>query len=422
MEFVSSSDYFEVRLGSQISDLDKDTIVGLYQPIIGYKAAMVYFTMLRIGKNRVNNGLQSHEVIFTYMQITPGDFLAAKNNLEAVGLIETFFKEEGAFRCFVYVLISPKTPEAFFDDILFKGLLVKYIGEKEASILASKYNYDAHVEGLNNISSHFASVFNVDLNSDVFKASIKAKSRNSAKVQITFDFVKFFEQIKIDGMLNKDFFSKNQLQQIANTANLFGFDEISMSDIVLKCVNMAQEKEKRIDFDKLYELAKEEAKYPFLIKGNAQKIQNSKVASEEDKAQLVNLMNEVSPVEYLKFVSGATAPAGSDIRLIEDLSNKFKLPNPVINALLSYVLQKLDNVLSRPFTEKIAASLARSSITTAIDAVNYLSKTDNRYSKEKSKTVIKPVENVIIDKENTTDDEEFKKALEEIEKLRKENG
>ena len=51
------------------------------------------------------------------------------------------------------------------------------------------------------------------------------------------------------------------------------------------------------------------------------------------------------------------------------------LPNSVANALVLYVLTKNKNILSKKLTEKIGASLVREGVTTALDALNYLTYT-----------------------------------------------
>ena len=71
-------------------------------------------------------------------------------------------------------------------------------------------------------------------------------------------------------------------------------------------------------------------------------------------------------------MQNGTIPAPSDLWLIYDLSMKYKLSNGVINVILDYVLNVKNNVLSRSMSEKIAASLARASILTALDAMNFI--------------------------------------------------
>ena len=72
------------------------------------------------------------------------------------------------------------------------------------------------------------------------------------------------------------------------------------------------------------------------------------------------------------------------MRLIDDLSSKFNLNNSVINALIDYILTNCDNVLSRAYAEKVAASLAREGVTTTLDAMNYLRKVNKSRSGKSS--------------------------------------
>ena len=95
-------------------------------------------------------------------------------------------------------------------------------------------------------------------------------------------------------------------------------------------------------------------------------------------AQKVNMMESVTPVEYLTILQGGIQPATADLNVIDNLSKKFKLPNPVINVIIEYSLMKNNNILSKNYTEKIAASLVRSGITTALDAMNYLRQTSKK--------------------------------------------
>ena len=60
---------------------------------------------------------------------------------------------------------------------------------------------------------------------------------------------------------------------------------------------------------------------------------------------------------------------------------------------MDYVLYKAGNVLSRPYAEKVAVSLVRENIRTAVDAMNYLKKVDKKSrSKKVNKTFMKVLE------------------------------
>jgi replication initiation and membrane attachment protein DnaB len=114
-----------------------------------------------------------------------------------------------------------------------------------------------------------------------------------------------------------------------------------------------------------------------------------------DLAKKINLMETKSPKDYLAYLQDGTKPAMADIRLINDLSKTYHLPNPVINAVVDYVLTKADNVLSRAYAEKVAASLVRENARTAVDAMNYLRKVDKKTrGKKPNKTIVLPAEDI----------------------------
>jgi replication initiation and membrane attachment protein DnaB len=153
-------------------------------------------------------------------------------------------------------------------------------------------------------------------------------------------------------------------------------------------------KGQRIDFDKLAKIMQEKTDYKFRGRGKKNNIHEPNLINgETDLARKINLMEKNSPKDYLAILQGGTKPASADLKVINDLSKNYNLPNPVINAVVDYVLYKADNVLSRPYAEKVAVSLVRENILTAVDAMNYLKKVDKKSrSRKVNKTFIKVLE------------------------------
>ena len=92
------------------------------------------------------------------------------------------------------------------------------------------------------------------------------------------------------------------------------------------------------------------------------------------------------------------------------LSKDYNLPNPVINVLIDFVLQMNNNVLSKYSVEKIAASLSREKIETAIDAMEYLRENyvkENKKSRRKSPKSEEPVESSLEESTSEEDDSEL---------------
>ena len=98
------------------------------------------------------------------------------------------------------------------------------------------------------------------------------------------------------------------------------------------------------------------------------------------------------------------------MNIIDNLSKDYNLANPVINVVIDFVLTMNNNVFSKYSAEKIAASLSRENVETAVDAMEYLRQ---NYTKDKKKVVkssSKKVEQAPINVEiesSKEDDEEL---------------
>ena len=102
MVVLHSNDYLEVTNMSLIAEYDKETIVNLYQPILGYRGIAVYFTLSSEANNQKITSLTTHGQIINRMQIATGDFIEARKALEAVGLLKTYVTEQGDSKFYSY--------------------------------------------------------------------------------------------------------------------------------------------------------------------------------------------------------------------------------------------------------------------------------------------------------------------------------
>ncbi|MBR2507524.1 MAG: DnaD domain protein [Bacilli bacterium] len=152
------------------------------------------------------------------------------------------------------------------------------------------------------------------------------------------------------------------------------------------------------------EILHDEANYAFLSK-RTRKGTVSRMASDTDVANKIYLMESKTPKDFLTLLQNGTQPAEPDLRLVDNLSEQFHLTNGVINALIDFVLATNGNILPKALCQKIAASLVRENITTALDAMNFLKKM-NKENKKKTQTP----RVVTQTKEPTKEEEATKKA------------
>ena len=129
MVILSENDYLDVKLNSLIADYDNETLSNLYQPIIGYAALAVYFSLVSESKNQKITSVISHNQLLNRLQMSPGDFVEARKKLEAVGLLRTILEAKNSLKIYHYQVFAPKTPAKFFDDTLLYGMLIKAVGD-----------------------------------------------------------------------------------------------------------------------------------------------------------------------------------------------------------------------------------------------------------------------------------------------------
>lgn len=409
MIILSPNDIFIAKSKSLIADYDRETIFNLYQPLIGAIASALYFSLVYEAKNQKITSVSTHEQLLVRMQITTQEFLKARGLLEAVGLLKTYLdgmKED--IKTYTYEVFAPKTPKSFFEDTLLYGLLIKYIGEKDANRMKSIYNEDVSEAIGTEISKSFGEEFHPDFTDPVFSKAMKTsnnRGRKTAKIDSEFNYERFFETLASISPINEDSLTKKELKEIERLCALYGVDEISAANIVAHLYDSTQSKGNRIDFKQMSEMLQSETNYSFL--SSMKRKETNHVSSDTDLANKINLMETLSPTEYLTVLQNGASPAGSDLRLIEDLSAKFKLTPGVINALIDFVLAANNNVLSRAYSEKIAASLAREGITTVIDAMNYLKKVRKSSKKKPSpKSNIESKNDIIENEETPTNEDE----------------
>lgn len=395
MKVLSGNDYLEVKTASLIADYDREILANLYQPIFGYAALSAYFSLLTESNNQKVGSIITHEVLLARMQMPAGVFVDARKLLEACGLLKTFVEATDEMNIYHYELYAPKTPELFFGNVLLYGMLIKCIGESEANKLRKLYVREENVDYGEDISANFQEVFHPDYDDNAFvKASLSKDDtigRNSYKIRGEFTYERFFESLSKVSQITSDGLSKKEMKEVARLATLYGVDEAASANIVASLYDPTQSLGKRIDFEKATKLFQDETYFAYMTRVNNKK---HLVSGKTDLSQKINLMESVSPRDYLSVMQGGTNPASADLNLVDALSKQFGLANCVINVLVDFVLSTNNNVLSKPLCEKIAASLAREGLQTAVDAMNYLKKTSS------NKPVRRSVKKININNDN----------------------
>ena len=383
MVILSENDYLEVKLNSLIADYDNETIANLYQPIIGYASLAVYFTLISEAKNQNITSVISHNQLLNRLQMAPGEFVDARKRLEGVGLLRTFLEEQNGTKIYHYQIFAPKTPSKFFDDALLYGMLIKAVGEVDSKRFKMIYHFEDQQTSGKDISSSFVDVYRPNFDDPAFMQALggaQGIGRRSGKINSEFNYDAFFVALSEISQIKQDAFTKKDMKEIERLATLNGIGEEEAAGIVSEIYDPKLGKGKHIDFSLLATRFQEQNEYSYLLTKKMSRKGNMNSGSSV-LAEKINIMESRSPKEFLALLQNGSQPAMSDLKIIDDLSKKFKLNNSVINAIIDYVLMTNDNVLYRGLCEKIGASLAREGVTTTIDAMNYLKRVSKHHKK-----------------------------------------
>lgn len=124
---------------------------------------------------------------------------------------------------------------------------------------------------------------------------------------------------------------------------------------------------------------------------------------------------EMRPVRFLQKKQNGVALSSVDAQLLEDLSNKFKLKDEVINIMIEYILNNNENRLDRKYVEKIASVWVRNQVDTAEKAFEACK------PKEKKKFLKKTEERKLpewyINNENEQEEEASEEMLAQFNEL-----
>lgn len=412
MTYVSKNDYYQIKLASLITNVDKDILVELYQPLIGAQATILYLTLLKEKIHEPEQHFYQMDRLLRNMQLAPGELLSARRYLEAVGLLRTYESVQEDLRTYAHVLYAPKSPKSFFDDVLFKGLLIQAVGEREAKSLANKYKLNLTIEDdFKEVSASFVDVFRPDYDDPAFKKDFgnEILGREHGRAKIEFNYDLFFGYIQENSTIKPDALKKRECKEIERLATLFGLDEKQMAFIVIDIFKANEEN--HIDFSILKNRCEDEIRFSGGIEAR-----KSKVSGDSALARKIEMMDDVAPAKFLSYLQKGTKPAKSDINTIDLLSKNYKFNNGIINVIIDYVLVKNDNILSRNYCESIAATLARNDIRTAVDAMNFLNTISLKKAKGKTAKKVEKVEKE--EKKPTVEIDEIYDFIDELEVMK----
>ncbi|HHU27629.1 TPA: hypothetical protein GXZ54_00515 [bacterium] len=378
---LTSTDMYEIKLDGILSSYDYKVLTRLYQPIIGFGAVSLFITLWSEleADQTYSTSVNFHERLFGVMQCNTYQFIEFRKRLEAAGLLTTYVKKNKDDYKYLYILKSPLSPCEFFEHPLYSILLkrnlkdVEFEKTKTIFIKVGKPDKD-YVD----VSASFNEVYSYDKDSDVVINNDPLLGKEKGLPRVDFDFDTLIKAFK-DFIFPINLLLTDEIKtEIASLASVYNIGVYDMRGIIQQSLQVKDNK-RYIDVKKLRENAHNYARTYLTIpafKQEQEKIENQVSAGQfSDK---VEMFNNLTPIEFLTIKNGGVPPIPQDVAVIDELNSKTNLTDPVINVLLDYTLITQDNKLIKDYVMKIAGTLMRSRIMTAVDAMIYFNNSGRR--------------------------------------------
>lgn len=396
MRTILPADIYMVVNKTVITSTDRKIITMLYQPIIGHVATSLYFTLCDdLDKREVMSEELTHYHLMMTMQLKLESIVIAREKLEAIGLLKTFFKKENV-NTYVYQLYSPLSAAEFLNHPILNVVLYNNLGKKEYQKVVSYFKIPRiNLKDYQEITKQFDEVFTpVPGNSITENDDIADTNKNRPTLMHQIDFNLLISSIP-ESMISPNCFNNDVKELINNLSYAYGIDDLTMQGIVRDSLNergLIDKNELRKNARNYYQF-EQGGRLPTLIYTTQPEYLRSPTGDVSNWAKMVYTFETVTPYDYLKSKYKNGEPSARDLRLIESLLTDMKLKPGVVNVLIAYILKINNQKLSKNYVETIAGQWKRLNIETVEDAMRLSEKEHKRVKKKlEANKKTKPVE------------------------------
>ena len=397
---VLPADTYTVINKTVLTDKDKKIVSMLYQPIIGFAAVSLYYTLIDdLDRSEiVSNDLTHHHLMAT-MQLNLDDIVIAREKLEAVGLLKTYVKKDNINQ-YVYLLFSPVSAHEFFNHPILNVVLYNNIGKKEYERVLSYFKVPrVSLKDYEDVTCSFDDVFSsvrgtiMEANDDVTK-----RDSNNILIHKGIDFSLIQAGIP-ESQMHEKCFNQDTKDLINSLSYIYHLDTLDMQGLIRNSLN----EKGMIDKTLLRKSCREYYQFdhygnlPTLIYNKQPEFLKKPKGDHSKWAKMVYTFENITPYQLLKAKYKGAEPTDRDKRLVESLLIDQKLNPGVVNVLISYILKVNHEQLTKSYVETIAGQWKRLNIETVEEAMKITEKEHKKLKKivkTKEKKVTKNSSNV----------------------------
>lgn len=368
------SDLYRIEIHYPLDDVSTDILYYLYQPLLGASALHSYMMLYTEGK-RMSRFLQPSPIsrLITYTSLSCNDLEKNMKKLEALGLMKTYVKSNNDLTCYVYVLLSPLSVKAFFNNAILSSLLKESLSDDDYKKTIQYFKVSIEdKKGYEDITSSFTDVFDVVRNKQRTILQLKdVKEKMTGDVKVSYDFDSLKRHL-IDYQVPLSLVDEETMKYVGGLALTYSVDPLTLASLMKdacssKGIDKAYFKTKLKEYCDVHETSSFKEIY------HKQPLQYHSVKNDNEPLTLhMNYLDSITPYELLKSKQGGSEPVIHDLSIVEILMVQLGLKPAVVNVIIEYVLGNNNNRLSKRYCEAIGSSMARKHVETAMDAYREL--------------------------------------------------
>lgn len=421
---ILPADTYLVINKTVLNDQDRNILIKLYQPIVGGTAINLYLSLWSsLDLLELFSKEKTHHSLMSNMGIRLSDIKIAREKLEAIGLIQTYFKD-GSINNYIYELYSPLSASEYFSNPILATTLYNHVGEEEYKKLVEYFKMPRfNLREYENISKNMSEVFQSFPSDHLLhlETDMRGKQKIKNKLVSNIDLDSVLGLIP-DGIIKVKSITREVRTLIDNLSFIYNLDE----DALLNLIRSSLTDKGTIDRDKIriqarsYYTFEHSGKLPSIVYKNQPDYLRAPLGDVSPKAKMIYQFEQTTPYDFLCGKNKGIAPTKNEKLVLEYLLIDLGMMPGVVNVLVDYVLRINNNKLTKNFVEAIATQWVRSDIKTVTEAMDLAQKEiksrNKRVNKERTKVKVEKNKPVWFDENQ----EKEELSSEELEKIKKE--
>ncbi|MCI8588210.1 MAG: hypothetical protein HFG40_01005 [Bacilli bacterium] len=392
---VLPADTYTVINKTVMKEQDRKLITMLYQPIIGYTATSLYFTLIDdLDKRELMSDDLTHHHLMSTMQLKLDKIITARQKLEGVGLLKSYYKKDHVNN-FVYLIYSPMSASDFLNHPILNIVLYNNLGKKEYDKIVDFFKMPrVNLKDYQDITVSFTDVYS-SIAGNVYMEHEDLIHEESGKPHLVekIDFSLLISSIPSQ-MVSPRCFNQETKELINSLAYVYNIDDLQMQGLVRNHINekgLVDKAELRKSCRNFYQF-ENNGKLPTLIYSKQPEYLKAPEGDHSKWAKMVYTFESVTPYDYLRSKYKTGEPSLRDLRLIESLLVDLKMNPGVVNVLIAYVLKINNQKLSKNYIETIAGQWKRLNVETVEEAMRVSEREHKKLKKQfEQKTTVSRV-------------------------------